>query len=219
MPGPDFEALREKMVLEQCQGRQITDRRVLAAMLRVPRHEFVPEAVRDRAYEDTPLPIGAGQTISQPYMVAFMLQVLALHGGEKVLEIGTGSGYQTALLCLLARSVISVERHASLAEGAAAILAHLGARNVQLETGDGSAGFPAWGPYDRIIVAAAAPAIPQPLCDQLTDGGRLAIPVAEPDDPRRQSLLVVHRTHDRWHSERLAAVVFVPLVGQFGYRE
>lgn len=173
---------RRRMVESQLRNRGIADERVLDAMLRVPRHEFVPEPYRQQAYEDHPLPIGEGQTISQPYIVGSMLAALALASTDKVLEVGTGSGYVTALLAELAAQVISVERHATLAAEAQRTLDALGYRNVKVVVGDGTQGFPVEAPYDAITVAAAAPALPPALLAQLSEGGRMIIPVGQPDN-------------------------------------
>ena len=202
------------MVVEQLEGRGIRDARVLDVMRRVPRDAFVPPADRSRAYADQALPIGEGQTISQPYMVAAMTEALALTGVERVLEIGTGSGYQTAILAEIAREVISIERHASLAESARARLAALGYRNAQVAVGDGSTGYPPGAPFDAILVAAAAPRVPDPLKLQLADGGRLAIPIGPYG---QQELTVVRRHGDAFVETRREPCIFVPLVGQEGW--
>jgi len=213
---PNYAAQREKMIANQLIARHITDERVLAAMRAVPRHLFVPPEWVPFAYQDRPLPIAAEQTISQPYIVAFMLQALTLVGGESVLEVGTGSGYQTALLCHLARWVTSLERHAVLAEGAAAILDRLGLTNREIIVGDGSVGCPEHAPYDAITVGAVAPRIPPPLVTQLADGGRLILPVAAPNS-KRQFLIRVRREGKQVRFENMGEVVFVPLVGEQGY--
>ncbi|MCA9519367.1 MAG: protein-L-isoaspartate(D-aspartate) O-methyltransferase, partial [Myxococcales bacterium] len=166
-----------QMVVRQLGERDIFDPRVLEAFRRVPRHELVPRTLWDEAYEDHPLPIGEGQTISQPYMVAIMLQLLRLRGVERVLEIGTGSGYQTALLAELAAEVFSIERVPTLAERAEGDLERLGYRNVSIRVGDGTLGWPECAPYDAIVVSAGAPRVPAPLVEQLGDGGVLAVPV------------------------------------------
>ena len=173
--------LRQRMVESQLRARGVKDERVLDAMLRVPRHEFAPEPYRDQAYADYPLPIGERQTISQPYIVALMLEALALLPSDRVLEVGTGSGYVTALLAELAAQVFSVERHAALANGARALLAGMGYTNVRVIVGDGSQGFPECAPYDAIIVSAAAANVPAALLAQLGEGGRMIIPVGTPD--------------------------------------
>ncbi len=203
------------MLANQLRARGIHDTRVLDAIRSVPRHEFVPENLRADAYSDTPLPIGSDQTISQPFIVAYMTQLLGLTGREYVLEIGTGSGYQTAVLCKLARYVYSLERYRSLAERAAHTLHRLEIKNVDIHVGDGSQGLPDMAPFDAIIVTAAAPSIPGPLQAQLSPrGGRMVIPVG---DAERQHLERVIRNGDRWHFERDIAVKFVPLVGRYGF--
>jgi protein-L-isoaspartate(D-aspartate) O-methyltransferase len=174
------------MVESQLRKRGVSDPRVLDAMGRVPRHEFAPLHYREQAYEDHPLPIGEGQTISQPYIVALMLQVLAISPSDRVLEVGTGSGYVTALLAELASEVISVERHATLAGKAREVLARMGYRNVEVIVGDGSRGFPETAPYDVVIVSAAAAEVPSALLKQLREGGRMIIPVGAPDSQQLQ---------------------------------
>jgi protein-L-isoaspartate(D-aspartate) O-methyltransferase len=210
----DFNTLRERMVLEQLEARSIFDSRVLMAMRDVPRHYFVPDELRHLAYRDGPLPIGQEQTISQPFMVAYMTQCLQLSGHETILEIGTGSGYQTAVLCQLARHVISIERHAALAERAAATLDALGIDNVEIHEGDGSQGVPDMAPFDAIVVSAAAPAIPNTLMTQLGDGGRMVIPVG---DTYSQYLQRVYRSGTTWQIEQLMPVMFVLMIGRYGF--
>ena len=188
---PDPTVARQLMVDSQLRARGISDSRVLDAMLRVPRHEFVPGPYRAQAYEDHPLPIGDGQTISQPYIVAVMLQSLQLSPTSKVLEVGTGSGYVTALLAELAAQVFSVERHPALAESARELLAALGYTNVRIFTGDGTLGLPAVAPFDAIMVSAAAPDLPPPLIAQLRDQGRMIIPVGTDDSQQLQFLRMV----------------------------
>jgi protein-L-isoaspartate(D-aspartate) O-methyltransferase len=180
------------MVESQLRARGISDQRVLDAMARVPRHEFAPGASRDQAYEDHPLPIGEGQTISQPYIVALMLDVLALSRADRVLEVGTGSGYLTALLAELAAQVVSVERHAVLADSARILLARMGYSNVRVIVGDGSLGFPEAAPYDAIIVSAAASEVPSALLAQLREGGRMIIPVGSADSQQLQLIRMVN---------------------------
>jgi protein-L-isoaspartate(D-aspartate) O-methyltransferase len=180
------------MVESQLRARGISDQRVLDAMARVPRHEFAPGASRDQAYEDHPLPIGEGQTISQPYIVALMLDVLALSRADRVLEVGTGSGYLTALLAELAAQVVSVERHAMLADSARILLARMGYSNVRVIVGDGSLGFPEAAPYDAIIVSAAASEVPSALLAQLREGGRMIIPVGSADSQQLQLIRMVN---------------------------
>ncbi|MBI4355216.1 MAG: protein-L-isoaspartate(D-aspartate) O-methyltransferase [Candidatus Omnitrophica bacterium] len=206
---------RDRMVTEQLRSRGLTDERILAAFRKIPRHLFVPEAYRREAYEDHPVPIGEGQTISQPYMVALMIAALQLQGHEKVLEVGTGSGFQTALLSELALEVVSVERIAALAGGARERLATLGIGNVRLRVGDGSLGYPEHAPYDGIIVAAGAPDAPAPLLEQLADAGRCVIPIGS---QRAQTLVRFQKRHGRLHREDLADCVFVPLIGGHGWR-
>jgi len=181
-----FTSLRQRMVDSQLRARGIRDERVLDAMARVPRHEFAPERYRDQAYEDHPLPIGEGQTISQPYIVAVMLEALALAPADRVLEVGTGSGYVTALLAELATQVFSLERHAALADAARELLADLGYTNVKMIVGDGSQGFEPCAPYDAIIVSAAAAELPSALLSQLAEGGHMIIPVGTADSQQLQ---------------------------------
>jgi protein-L-isoaspartate(D-aspartate) O-methyltransferase len=203
------------MVETQLRQRGIRDERVLSAMSRVPRHEFVSEPYQSRAYDDSPLPIGEGQTISQPYIVALMLELLALEPSKTVLEIGTGSGYQTALLAELSQHVYSVERHAALAIEAENILKRLGYQNLTLLVADGSKGLPSHAPFDAIIVAAAAPELPQALFEQLKEGGRMVIPVGPAD---AQALQVVTKEHGRPVIVEETGCRFVPLIGEQGYR-
>jgi protein-L-isoaspartate(D-aspartate) O-methyltransferase len=186
----EFAKLRKLMVDSQLRARGIIDERVLDAMSRVPRHEFVPEKYRSQAYEDHPLPIGEEQTISQPYIVALMLQALAIKPQDHVLEVGTGSGYVTALLAELAASVISMERHAVLADQARALLAQLEYKNVSIVAGDGGEGYLESAPYDVILVSAAAPELPRLLVAQLAEGGRMIIPVG-PGDSQQLQLVVM----------------------------
>ena len=217
LPGPPtarFARERERMVEEQLVRRGITDARVLEAMRKIPRHLFVEEALRDRAYGDHPLPIGEGQTISQPYIVGIMTQLLHLTGTEKVLEIGSGSGYQTAVLAELARRVCSVERIASLAARARATLEAMGYTNVWVRTADGTFGWPDEAPFDRILVSAAAPAVPEPLFDQLVEGGRMVLPVG---DPFAQTLTVVDRVGGEKKISADSGCVFVKLIGKYGW--
>lgn len=212
----DYAAAREAMVRDQLQRRGITDTRVLQAMREVPRHLFVPPERRRDAYSDRPLPIGEEQTISQPYMVAVMLQSLALPGNARVLEVGTGSGYQAAVLSRLATQVYTMEYFPTLAEQARAVLERLGYTNVQVIVGDGSVGLPQYAPYDGIVVPAAAPRVPQPLLEQLEAGGRLVIPVGE---ATAQELLIVTRQGNTYTQERSVPCRFVPLLGQEGWPE
>ena len=202
------------MVETQLRQRGIRDERILAAMSHVPRHEFVAEPYRDRAYDDNPWPIKEGQTISQPYIVALMLELLDLAPNQTVLEIGTGSGYQTALLAELSQHVYSVERHAALAAEAEAVLQELGYQNVTLVVGDGSKGLPEHEPFDAIVVAAAAPELPQALFEQLKEGGRLVIPVGPVE---AQALQVVTKQQGSPVIVEQTPCRFVPLIGEQGY--
>ena len=210
----NFERLRREMVQAQLEPRKIKDQRVLEAMRKVPRHKFVPERMRREAYDDHPLPIGEGQTISQPYMVAIMTELLELRGEEKVLEIGTGSGYQLAILAELAREAFSVERFGPLADQSRTRLRELGYRNIEIRTGDGTLGWPERAPFDGIIVTAGAPRIPPPLIEQLSEGGRLVIPVGE---ERHQELYRVVKEGGGTRKEYFGGCVFVPLVGEHGW--
>lgn len=202
------------MVRRHLAARGISDRRVLAAMVAVPRERFVPPHLTEQAYDDAPLPIGHDQTISQPYIVALMTQAARLTRRSAVLEIGTGSGYHTAVLAHIARHVWSVERVAALSRDAERRLATLGIRNVTLLVGDGGLGYPAAAPYDAIVVAAAAPRPPQPLTDQLALGGRLVIPIG---DRALQELVVVQRTADGLRTQHAGPCRFVPLVSSEGF--
>jgi len=213
---PDYTAERRVMIRTQLQRRGITDRRVLQAMREVPRHAFVPPEWRHEAYSDRPLPIANDQTISQPYMVAIMTQSLALQGHERVLEVGTGSGYQAAVLSRLAAQVYSIEYFPNLAETARAVLQRLGYTNVQVMTGDGGLGLPAHAPYHGILVAAAAPHVPQSLLGQLAEGGRLVIPVGS---VASQELLIITRHGDDYPQARSVPCRFVPLLGQEGWAD
>ena len=212
----NYTAERRVMIRTQLQRRGITDRRVLQAMRAVPRHVFVPPEWRHEAYSDRPLPIADDQTISQPYMVALMTQRLGLQGHEHVLEVGTGSGYQAAVLSRLAAQVYTIEYFPALAERARVILQHLGYTNVQGRTGDGGLGLPASAPYHGILVAAAAPHVPQPLLTQLAEGGRLVIPVGSATS---QELLIITRHGDDYAQERSVPCRFVPLLGQEGWAD
>jgi protein-L-isoaspartate(D-aspartate) O-methyltransferase len=202
------------MVGTQLRDRGIHDVRVLDAMRRLPRHEFLAPEYRLFAYDDRALPIAAGQTISQPFIVALTLQALQLQLNDTVLEVGTGSGYQTALLAELARYVYSIERHAMLADAAMALLERLGYGNVTVLTGDGSAGLPEHAPYGAIAVAAAAPQIPRPLFDQLCDGGRMVVPVGPPG---LQDLELIEKLQGVPVRTTLSGCRFVPLIGEQGY--
>jgi protein-L-isoaspartate(D-aspartate) O-methyltransferase len=205
----DFRTQREEMVRTQLADRGIHDPRVLNAMRQVPRHEFVPEVFQQGAYEDHPLPIGEGQTISQPYIVAAMLEHLTLHETDRVLEIGTGSGYVTALLSLLCAEVYSVERHPQLAASAESTLRRLGYRNLKIKVGDGSQGWAEYAPFDAILVSAAAAEMPPMLFAQLREGGRMILPIGPPSS---QELQLIRKAGDRPEVNILEACRFVPLV-------
>lgn len=209
-----YASQRLKMVLSQLRRRGIRDERVLAAVERVPRHEFVAPEFRARAYEDDPLPIGEGQTISQPFMVAYMLEALQVAPENCVLEIGAGTGYQAALLAELACEVVTVERHATLAERARRKLEHLGYRNVTVISADGSRGWAARAPYDRIIVAAAAPTVPASLLEQLAEGGKLIAPVGSPE---MQEVILLEKREGQLKMTKLEGCRFVPLIGAEGF--
>lgn len=212
-PDP-FAQLRSQMVKYQIVSRGVADERVLQAMRHVARHRFVPPDYQDQAYDDHPLPIGSGQTISQPYIVAFMTEQLALKGDEKVLEVGTGSGYQAAVLARLARQVHTVERVAELAERAQNLFMELKITNIQVHVGDGSLGWPPDAPYHAILVTAAAPACPPALQEQLSPGGRIIIPVGE---RYHQILQLWQWDEDGLHCQDVLPVMFVPLKGEQGW--
>jgi len=212
----NYGELRDRMIEQQLMPRDISDRRVLSAFRKVERHKFVPADVSGASYEDHPLPIGEGQTISQPYMAALMTQCLRLKGMEKVLEIGTGSGYQTAVLATLAKEVYSLERIASLAERAEGLLKILGYDNVKVGVGDGTLGWKEYAPYDGIIVTAAAPKIPESYIEQLNENGRLVIPVGS---SLSQVLTVIEKGPAGITSSEICGCVFVPLLGKEGWRE
>lgn len=207
----ELEKERKVMVVEQIEERGIRDRRVLEVMERVPRHEFVPEEYRAFAYEDSPLPIGEGQTISQPYIVALMTECLNLEGEEKVLEVGTGSGYQAAILSELAKEVYTIEIVGPLAERAEELLKNLGYRNVKVKCDDGYLGWEEYAPFDGIIVTCAPEHIPQPLIDQLAEGGRMVIPVGETQFP--QVLKLVEKREGKVTMRNVVPVRFVPMTG------
>jgi len=208
------EAERERMVKHQIASKGVRDERVLAAMRKVPRHRFVSADARPYAYADSPIRIGSGQTISQPYIVALMTELLAVEPDHRVLDVGTGSGYQAAILAELSAEVHSIERHPELAESARKTLEDLGYENIQVHVGDGTQGYEPAAPYDRIMVAAAGPSVPQALLDQLAPGGRLVIPVG----PRySQRLEVWERTGDEYNKSTNIPVVFVPLIGKEGW--
>lgn len=207
--------IRAQMVHEQIERRGVADRGVLRAMTDVPRHLFVPEEQLFQAYTDAPLPIGYGQTISQPYIVALMTELLSLQPGDRVLEVGVGSGYQTAILAELAAEVIGLERLPELAQLAEDRLMSMGYQNIVIHVIDGSEGFPEAAPYDAVLVAAAAPTVPRPLIEQLAEGGRLVLPVGGSYD---QMLERLTRRGKAIHCERLTPVRFVPLVGRHGFK-
>ena len=210
----DYQAARKRMVDGQIAVRGITSPRILGAFLEVPRHRFVPESQQTFAYQDGPLPIGLGQTISQPYIVAYMTDLLQLTGAERVLEIGSGSGYQAAILGTLAAEVHTIERHPSLAENAARLLNELGYTNVKVHKGDGTMGLEQYAPYQAIMVTAAAPEVPIPLLKQLEDGGKLVMPVGNRGG---QVIVLYKREGDGFHRQDLAPVAFVPLIGEHGW--
>ena len=213
--GDSYGGYRGSLV-ETLRRKGVRSLSVLRAVRMVPRHLFVPESVRHRAYDDIALPIGSGQTISQPYVQARYLELIGLTGQEKVLEIGTGSGYQTALLAMLASMVFSVERVAVLAQSARTALHAAGIRNVTVLVGDGTLGWRPFAPYDAILVSAASPEVPAPLVEQLAPGGRMVIPLG---DRSSQTLTLVERQNGGVRTSTIADVRFVPLVGEFGFRQ
>lgn len=216
MNEPDFKALREKMVSEQILKRGIDTPKILEAFNTIPRHLFVPPDQKKFAYSDCPLSIGKGQTISQPYMVALMTQVLEVSPGMHVLEVGTGSGYQAAILFFLGAIVYSIERIPALAKRAKSLFDSLGYK-IEIKVGDGTLGWPEYAPYDRIIVAAASLYTPPPLIEQLNIGGRVVIPLGQ---RFHQNLVVLHKlSKDRVKEENICGCVFVPLIGEHGYKE
>ncbi len=204
------------MVERQIRRRGIRDERVLEAMLKVPRHAFVPPKLAELAYDDKPLPIGAAETISQPYIVAVMTEAAQIHAGDKALEVGAGSGYQAAILSFLGAKVIAIERNAGLAAAAQERLIHLSVANVSVLAGDGSEGYAPEAPYDVILVTAAAPAIPSPLLDQLAEGGRMVIPIG---GLREQELALVSKTAGQVSTRGLVSCQFVPLIGKAAWAE
>ena len=211
-----YQTERERMVAYQIANKGVKDAQVLAAMRKVPRHRFVPMDARPYAYADSPVRIGSGQTISQPFIVALMTDLLDVKPEHHVLDVGTGSGYQAAILGELAAEVTSIERHPELAESAQALLEELGYVNIQVVVGDGSQGYPPAAPYDRIVVAAAAPSVPQALLDQLSPQGRLVLPVG----PRySQRLEVWERQGEEFRKSSNLPVVFVPLIGEEGWQD
>jgi protein-L-isoaspartate(D-aspartate) O-methyltransferase len=210
----DYENLRKKMVQEQIIGRGIKDKRLIEVLYKLERHRFVPQNSRDSAYGDFPIPIGEGQTISQPYMVALMTECLSLKGDEKVLEIGTGSGYQTAILAELAKEVYSIERIESLKIKAEKILKELGYTNIKIKLGDGTLGWEEESPFDRIIVTAANRDIPPPLLEQLNDKGIMVIPLG---DRFSQGLTKIEKKGSQIIRQDICGCVFVPLIGKYGF--
>ena len=214
MTGPKFTEERNAMVEDQLIPRGISDPKVLAAMRKVPRQDFMPKDLEDAAYADNALPIGEEQTISQPFMVAIMTEELGLKGGEKVLEIGTGSGYQAAIIAEIAREVYTIEVVHALAERSRKLFDRLGYKNIGVIEGDGTLGYPEKAPFDGIIVTAGAPSIPQPLIDQLAEGGRLVIPVGERWE---QVLTVGVKKRGKLDVSLSIPCVFVPLVGKYGW--
>ena len=207
----DFSSLREKMVEVQIAGRGIKNAKVLDAMGKVPRHFFVPEELRDSAYADEPLPIGAGQTISQPYIVAYMTEMLELRGAERVLEVGTGSGYQSAVLAEIVKDVFTIEVVATLSQRAQDVLKSLGYVNIQFKIGDGTRGWKDFAPYEAIMVTAAPGSVPKVLQEQLQVGGRMIIPIGVD----YQELVLVRREEKTFKETRLLPVRFVPLVSLY----
>jgi protein-L-isoaspartate(D-aspartate) O-methyltransferase len=212
-PPDSYSGYRQQLV-ETLREKGIRDLAVLHAVATVPRHRFVPESVRHRAYEDVALPIGAGQTISQPYVQARSIELLRLSSKDRVLEVGAGSGYQTALLGAIASTVLAVELVASLGEQARRALEETGVRNVTVVIGDGTLGWRAFAPYDAIVVAAASPGVPAPLVEQLSEGGRLVLPLGDPDS---QTLTLVEKHEGRLRTSTATDVRFVPLLGRFGF--
>lgn len=210
---PEFRGARQRLV-EDLRSKGIRDLSVLRAFEKTPRHQFVPTGIRHRAYDDAPLPIGNGQTISQPLIHAQYLEILGLKGTEKVLEIGTGTGYQTALLAHLVPQVFSIERIAALSEQARGNLEKLKLGNVSLLVGDGTVGWTAHAPFDAILVSAGSPSVPKPLLDQLAEGGRLLVPVG---DRETQHLMLYTRRGERLDKREMAPVRFVPLIGSHGW--
>ncbi|PYT93378.1 MAG: protein-L-isoaspartate O-methyltransferase [Acidobacteria bacterium] len=212
----EYAPQRAEMVEKQLRRRGIEDSCVLGAMLKLPRHEFVPEEFRARAYEDVPLPIGSGQTISQPYIVAAMTAALRLLPTDRALEIGAGCGYQAAVLSLLAKEVFTIERRHELASAASEKLSSLGYHNVHVHCGDGTLGLPEFAPFNAILVAAAAPAAPQPLLAQLAEGGRMIIPVG---DAENQELQLIEKHDGRLSTRMMEGCRFVPLVGHHAWQK
>lgn len=212
----EYAPQRAEMIEKQLRRRGIQDRAVLSAMLAVPRHEFVPEELRSHAYEDVPLPIGSGQTISQPYIVAAMTAALRPQPTDRALEVGTGCGYQAAVLSLLAKEVFTVEVRPELASAAAKKLAQLGYSNVHVHCGDGTFGLPEFAPFDAILVAAAAPSVPEPLRAQLAEGGRMIVPVG---DAENQELQLLEKHAGTFSTKMMEGCRFVPLVGHHAWQK
>ena len=211
----NYEILRKRMVEEQLIPRGIKNQKVLDAFRKIERHKFIPEDLRSSSYGDFPVPIGEGQTISQPYIVALMTECLNLTGQEKVLEIGTGSGYQTAILAESAKEVYSIERFEKLAKNAQKTLNELGYTNIKIKAEDGTLGWPEEAPFDRIIITAASPRVPLPLTEQLKENGKLILPLGESFS---QVLTLVEKKNDRLESIQVCGCVFVPLVGKYGWK-
>jgi protein-L-isoaspartate(D-aspartate) O-methyltransferase len=212
----DYAMLKKRMVEEQLIARGIKNERLLAAFLKVERHRFICEDLRPNAYSDFPVPIGEGQTISQPYIVALMTECLDLSGSEKVLEIGTGSGYQTAILAELAGEVYTIERFENLAAQAKVLFKELGYNNIKLKLGDGTLGWPEEAPFERIIITAASPRVPLPLTEQLKDGGKMVLPLGESFS---QVLTVIEKKNNQIEHKGVCGCVFVPLVGKYGWNK
>jgi protein-L-isoaspartate(D-aspartate) O-methyltransferase len=212
----EYAAKCAEMIERQLRRRGVLDAALLAAMTAVPRHEFVPEEHRVHAYEDVPLPIGGGQTISQPYIVAAMTAALHLRPSDRVLEIGAGCGYQAAVLSCLAKEIFTIERRPELASSASARLERLGYANAHVHCGDGTLGLPELAPFDAILVAAAAPAVPKPLLAQLAEGGRMILPVG---DTEHQELQLIEKRGNTFPAKMLEGCRFVPLVGHHGWQE
>lgn len=212
----EYALQRAEMIEKRLRRRGIQDSAVLSAMLAVPRHEFVPEELRSHAYEDVPLPIGSGQTISQPYIVAAMTVALRPQPTDRVLEVGTGCGYQAAVLSLLAKEVFTVEVRPELASAAARKLAQLGYSNVHVHCGDGTFGLPEFAPFDAILVAAAAPSVPEPLLAQLAEGGRMIVPVGDADN---QELQLLEKHAGAFSAKMMEGCRFVPLVGHHAWQK
>ena len=211
----DFAVLRKRMVEEQLIPRGIKNQRLLDAFYKVERHKFVPGDLRGTAYADFPVPIGEGQTISQPYIVALMTQCLDLTGDERVLEIGTGSGYQSAILAELAKEIYTIERFVNLAKSAETALKESGYKNITIKVGDGTLGWKEIAPFDRIIITAASPRIPLPLTEQINESGKMVLPLGE---PLSQVLTVVEKKKGKLESIQVCGCVFVPLIGKYGWK-